>query len=298
MPKPQAACKHLDTMSNTAHVSGQFDPEFTREPIGRSMVVAVLFHVALIGGGAVFAFLAGLFPQNNWGGANDGGAISVQLVSSALPLPADKPPNDNVLSTETPSEAPAPPAPKAKATVDETAIPIPSKITPPKKQADKHQQASVQPKPVIPPPIARTSPHNVPNVKPDNRATYGEQSSSSMARSTLPTTTSTNGQVAVTAGARGFNYPYYVENIQRKMHENVNMGEVDPRTPAGARSYILFTIRRDGSAAEAKLDKSSGSPTLDQACVRAARRVDTFGPLPSPASDGNLSVSFYCDYDQ
>jgi len=117
-----------------------------------------------------------------------------------------------------------------------------------------------------------------------------------MARTTQPTTTSANGQVAVTAGTRGFNYPYYVENIQRKMGNNLYRGEVDPRTPAGSRTYIIFTVRRDGGATDVRLDKSSGSPTLDQACVRAARRVDTFGPLPSPPSDGNLSVSYYCDY--
>ena len=98
-------------MSNVMHVSGQFEPDFHREPIGKHMVAAVLFHVLLIAGGIGFAFLDGLFPHNSWGGANDGGAISVQLVSNALPLPADHPPNDNVLATETPSEAPAPPAP-------------------------------------------------------------------------------------------------------------------------------------------------------------------------------------------
>ena len=38
-------------MNNATHASDQFDPEFTREPIGRSMIVAVLFHVALIAGG-------------------------------------------------------------------------------------------------------------------------------------------------------------------------------------------------------------------------------------------------------
>ena len=32
--------------------------------------------------------------------------------------------------------------------------------------------------------------------------------------------------------------------------------------------------------------------------ARAARRVDTFGPLPSPPGDGNLNVSYYCDYDK
>ena len=283
-------------MSNATHVSGQFDPEFTREPIGRPMIVAMLFHLVLIGGAIGFAFMSGMFPHNSWGGANEG-AISVQLVSSALPLPADRPPNDNVLATEKPSEAPAPPAPKAKETVDQSAIPIPLKATPPKKQADKKQEASKQLKPVIPPPIAKNSSHVQPDPRLQNRAQYGEQASSSMARTTQPTTTSANGQVSVTAGSRGFNYPYYVENIQRRVYENTNLGEVDRRTPKGTQSNILFTIQRDGKATNVRLDKSSGSPTLDQACVRAAQRIDTFGPLPSPPGDGNLNVSYYCDYD-
>jgi protein TonB len=282
-------------MSTLLHASEQFEP-VSNEPIGRPMLQAVLFHLALIGGMIGFAYLNGLLPHNNWGGNNDGGAIAVQLVSSALPLPADRPPNDNVLATEHPSEAPAPPAPKAKAAVDETAIPIPSKIQAPKNKADKKQETSKPLKPVVPPTIAKASPHTQPNPKLDNRAQFGEQASNSMPRATQPTTTSANGQVAVTAGARGFNYPFYVETIQRKMKENLYRGEVDPRTPTGTRAYIVFTVRRDGTVTDQRMDKASGSSTLDQACLRAARRVDTFGPLPSPPGDGNLSVSYYCDY--
>jgi periplasmic protein TonB len=286
-------------MSNGAQVDGHFEQierEFIQEPIGRFMGYALIFHVLVAAGIIGFTFLERLFPHNNWGGNNEGGAISVQLVSSALPLPAVHPPNQNVLATETPSEAPAPPAPKAKAAVDESAIPIPTKVPPPKKQAQQKQQASNLPKPVIPPPVTRTQPH--PQPAPDNnRAQYGEQASANTPHAMQPQTTSANGQVAVQSGSRGFNYPYYVENIQRKVFGNLNRGEVDARTPVGARTYILFTIRRDGSAADIRLDRSSGSPTLDQACVRAARRVDTFGPLPSPPGDGNLSVSYYCDYD-
>jgi protein TonB len=81
------------------------------------------------------------------------------------------------------------------------------------------------------------------------------------------------------------------------MQQNLYRGEVDPRTPHGAQANILFTIRRDGTgAADVKIDKSSGSPTLDRACIRAEQRVDTFGPLPSPPSDGALVVSYHCDY--
>jgi protein TonB len=278
------------------HATDQIEQEFIPDPITRPMFQAVLFHVALVGGIMGFALLNGLFPRNTWGGANDGGAIAVQLVSSALPLPADHKPNDNVLATETPSEAPAPPAPKAKATEDTSAIPIPTKIQPPKKSADKKQELSKPLKPVIPPPLyAKGSPHTQPNPR-DNRAQFGEQASTQMQRATQPTTTSANGQVAVTSGARGFNYPFYIEGIQRKFAQNSYRNEVDPHTPQGSRAYILFTIRRDGSPTDIKLDRSSGSSTLDRACVRAAQRVDTYGPLPSPPGNGPLSVSYYCDY--
>jgi protein TonB len=286
-------------MSNIRQTAGQLEPldqDFVREPLGKPMIFAILFHVAIFTGGLGFALLSGLFPHSNWGGANDGGAIAVQLVSSALPLPADRPPNDNVLATDKPSDAPAPPTPKSQATVDNSAIPIATKVEPPKKAADKKQEASKTPKAAPQETISKASPHPVVTPNQD-KARYGEQSSSSMARTMQPTTTSANGQVSVTAGTRGFNYPFYVETIQRKVYENTRMGEVDPRTPRGTRVYVLFTIRRDGSMADLRVDKSSGSPTLDQACQHAVRRVDTFGPLPSPASEGNLSVSYYCDYN-
>jgi len=133
--------------------------------------------------------------------------------------------------------------------------------------------------------------------KPDNRAQYGEQASNSMPRSAMPGTT-TVGATSVTAspGSRGFNYPWYIQNIQRKMQQNLYRGEVDPRTPAGSRTYITWVIRRDGTGVDAKLDRSSGSPTLDRACLRAEQRVDTFGPLPSPPSDPPPNVSYYCEY--
>ena len=43
---------------------------------------------------------------------------------------------------------------------------------------------------------------------------------------------------------------------------------------------MVFTIHRDGSVSDVQMDQSSGSPTLDSSCLRAAQRVDTFGPLP------------------
>jgi protein TonB len=119
-----------------------------------------------------------------------------------------------------------------------------------------------------------------------------------MDRATQAANSTSNGPVTVTTapGSRGFNFPWYIENIQRKMHQNLYRGEVDPRTPVGSRAYIVFVIRRDGSGSDLKLDRSSGSPTLDKACMRAQQRVDNFGPLPSPPSDAPPNVSYYCEY--
>jgi protein TonB len=45
-----------------------------------------------------------------------------------------------------------------------------------------------------------------------------------------------------------------------------------------------------------RMETASGSSTLDTACVRAAQRVDTFGPLPPQYRGTTLLVSYYCEY--
>ena len=75
-------------------------------------------------------------------------------------------------------------------------------------------------------------------------------------------------------------FGWYVDQINRKMDSSWYRSMVDPRTPKGARTYIELKIFRDGSHGDVRLDSSSGSPTWDNVCLRAAQRVDTFGPLP------------------
>jgi protein TonB len=70
----------------------------------------------------------------------------------------------------------------------------------------------------------------------------------------------------------------------------------DPHTQKGAKASIEFRINRDGSQSDVRLDKSSGSASWDSVCVRAAQRVDTFGPLPGGYRGGYLQVYFDCTY--
>ncbi|MGC9158185.1 MAG: TonB family protein [Terracidiphilus sp.] len=254
----------------------QLEEELTPEPLVAPAAGSLLLHAALAGILLTWGILSGLFHHNLWGGPASGGAIQVTM-TDALPLPSSQQPNQNVLSTETPSQAPALPAPKARQTAPEKAIPILGKPRKPRHETE------------------RRTPQHQPPPKPDNRARYGEQAGSSMPRA-MTQQTGSNEQTAVNNGDFGSRFGWYVDGITRKMSANWYRQEVDPRTPAGDRCYIVFVIHRDGSVSNIQLYRSSGSTTLDNSCLRAAERVDTFGALPSQYTGSTVNVLHYCQY--
>jgi protein TonB len=247
------------------------------DPLAAPAAGSLALHGALFGGLLLYGMLAGFFHHNPWGNPGPGGSIQVSLVSNALPLPAERQ-NENVLATETPSLAPAAPTPKAKQAVDETAIPILGKrVKPLKKTAQKTQQRQPQP-------------------RQNNLAQYGEQAGSSMPRATLAQNGSPNGPVSVSNGDFGSRFGWYVEIIKRKVSQSWNRYEVDPRTPKGATAEIYFRVNRQGVPSNFRVNTASGSPTLDQSCLRATQRVDTFGGLPRDSNDQWLDVTYDCTY--
>lgn len=260
-------------MSSYFQFGEHLQNELAPEPFAKPAAGSVLLHCGVVIAIVLYGVIGGFFHHNLWGGAGPGGAIQVNI-TSALPLPSDHPPNQNVLATEKPSEAPAPPEPKAKQAQDEDAVPIQGK---PKKQQQEIKRIPPQQQPVQ-----------------QNKAQYGEQ-----AGSVLPHTSAqgaANGPTTVADANFGSLFGWYVDNINRKMEANGYRSLADPHTPKGARAYISFNIGRDGSVSQVRLDRSSGSPTWDSVCVRAAQRVDTFGPLPGQYRGSNLNVSYYCEY--
>ncbi|MFZ0302708.1 MAG: TonB C-terminal domain-containing protein [Terracidiphilus sp.] len=249
--------------------------QLTGEPLAGPATGSLVLHVVLFGLLAYYGWIMGLFHHNLWGGQGASGAMQVSLVSNAIPLPSTQPLNKNVLTTETPSPAPAPPSPKETHKVDETAIPILGKPPKPKQQtAQKTQTHQPPPK--------------------DDRAQYGEQNGTSIPRTMQQNFTS--GNTSVSDVSFGSMFGWYVGQIDRKMDSNSYRAMADPRTPKGARAYIEFQINRDGSHGPVKLDQSSGSPSWDNVCLRAAQRVDTFGPLPGQYNKSSLMVQYYCEY--
>ncbi len=264
-------------MSGVLEGSEQLEQELTPEPVMAPAMGAVALHLALGAALVVYGILGGLFHHSFWGNPGVGGAIQVNLVSGAIPLPSPEPPNKNVLATETPSQAPAPPEPKTRQAVDESAIPIAGRQKKPQRET-----------------TPRTPPRQPQPVE-NNRAYYGEQSGSSMPRATQAQNAA-NGPTSVTNGDFGSRFGWYVDGINRKMIANWYKAMVDQSTPRGAKAYIFFKIYRDGSVGDVRLDRSSGSASLDNSCLRAAQRVDTFGALPSGYGDSTLLISYYCEY--
>ena len=259
-------------MSGILDIGDHLERELPAEPIAGPAAGALGLHLAL---GALllsYAWMLGLFHHNFWGSPGAGGAIQVNLTST-LPLKSDEV-NQNVLATETPSKAPATPSPKEKQRVDETAIPILGKKM-------KPQQMNTP----------KTQQHQPP--QPQNKAQYGEQSGSVMQHQVQP---GTIGQTTVGDNNFASMYPWYVQGINNAVGSKWNKYQVNPGTPKGARAYVVFTVHRDGSVSDAKTDQASGSPTLDNSCLLAVRRVDSLSPLPDKYNQNTLKVSFYCEY--
>lgn len=260
-------------MSASFQLGEHLQQELAPEPLARPAAGSVLLHCGVVIAIVLYGVIGGFFRHNLWGGAGPGGAIQVNITSS-IPLPSDHPPNQNVLATEKPSEAPAPPEPKAKQAEDLDAIPIQGKLKKPQQQEVKRIPPQQQP-------------------VPQNRAQYGEQAGSVLPKNMAQ---GSGGPTNVADANFGSLFGWYVDNINRKMEANGYRSLADPHTPKGARAYISFNIGRDGSVSQVRLDRSSGSATWDSVCVRAAQRVDTFGPLPGGYRGSNLMVSYYCEY--
>lgn len=262
-------------MSAQVQSSDDLERELTPEPIAASAAGSLLLHAALLGCALAWGWTMGLFHHNLWGATGAGAAMQVNLVSNALPLPNDQPVNQNVLTTDTPSPAPAAPSVKEKQIVDDKAIAISGKVKPQdRQQAPKTQKNQPTPR--------------------DNVARYGEQSGTVIPRGMQ--SAGSNGPAQVGDNNFASMFGWYVDQINRKMSASWNRYLVDPRTPKGLRANIVFTIHRDGSASEIRLDRASGSPTLDRSCINGAQRVDTFGQLPGAYRQNTLTVFYYCEY--
>ena len=257
-----------------------------RAPFGVPFAESFGLHLLVIGALASSVWLHSRIRGNEWG-QNLDGAIQANLVSNApsIPLPQVQKPTDNVLATENPSPAPAIEKEQTLPASDLKAIPILVKQSVKKEPLPKKE---VQPK--------QEQKHPQQQQQPKDRANFGEQQASSLPRSSAQQQEQAPAAPISVTGGGGFRFPYYVAIIQRKTQENWLKQEVDPSTPSGAKAYIYFSISREGAPSDIKVGESSGSASLDQSCLHAVQRVDSYGPLPAAYNGSSLQVSYYCEF--
>jgi protein TonB len=175
------------------------------------------------------------------------------------------------------------------------AIPVPARKIPPppKKHVEKHEQPAPKHEQAR---VERPSPKYAQPTHQQHTAQYGEAPATQMPRSLAPTQQGPPSPISVTGGSNGFNYPWYVSLIQRKVSQAWYTQEVDPHTPFGSQVRVTFSISRDGTPSNIRIAQSSGSSSLDSSGLRAVQRVENFSPLPSGYSKSSVSVEYTFTY--
>jgi len=242
------------------------------------------------------------YRGNQWQG--EGGALGsetkVTLVPNAgmnLPKPdftSDSHVVDNTkgLYKEEPKPPEMPEVPQ-----DALAIPKFKDQTPPKPdfKSDKEFKDEPRKKPVPhPSKVFEDLRRN-----PDNAVNYGKSGSPDMSGSGNVSGPPVSGMRFLGQGGGDFatRYGWYVEAVRRKIGSNWNLFEIDPavRSARRARTVLTFTINRDGSVKNIRMESSSGNISMDNSAQRALASAGTMPPLPNYYSGSFVNVDF--DFD-
>jgi len=91
-------------------------------------------------------------------------------------------------------------------------------------------------------------------------------------------------------------YAWYIESVRRRVSQNWIQTSIDPAVRAAhqAHAVMTFTINRDGSVRNVKIEQSSGNLSMDNSARRALDGIQ-FGPLPNDFSGSYVDVTF--DFD-
>src|SRR5579864_2764819 len=102
-----------------------------REKWGEPLLISVAFHAALLFGGFGLGLVMNFHSSKNDWGIHEGDAVTAQLVSASIPIPKTEQ-SDNIVANESKGVTRTEPQPKP-VEKDDDALPVPGKVTPPKK---------------------------------------------------------------------------------------------------------------------------------------------------------------------
>ncbi len=226
----------------------------------REIIFSVVFHVFLVA--AFYASGLILTPHK----IDLGEVIKVSLMSLPdLPVTNQQPANPLEIPRATQAEQTPTPIPDKSA----KAIPVKEKKTPSKKKKQDKKKYEGQ---------KDTDPETKSGTA-DGDAAVAEASGSPFAGATVDNA--------------DFNYPYWFTQAFYKIQTNW-------QNPVDADGEIIcvvyFQVLASGRVIETRVDKPSGIPAFDDACVYAIKRSSPFPPFPREFTEEILGITIPFKY--
>ena len=247
-----------------------------REPLGKSFLASVALHGSVVGVLVVGSFLHGS-KRPIWGDKESAGGIVGVNAVSRIPMVA-RSGKVNPVANDTESQVPqAPPKPKPVQKAKEPepdAIPLKSRMAPPKKYSS----------------VTATNDRYRPYTDPKPNQIY---SSTPGALVSKQMGMAGSGGVGLGQGSPlGDRYGAYAALLQQVIAQKWNTQDVDARIRSAPPVVMIFTILRDGTIKGIRIKTSSGNTALDRSAERALYDVAKVDPLPAGFDRNEAEVEF------
>jgi protein TonB len=235
---------------------------------------AVTLHVAVIGGLAVYTWMAG--HRESFGDPNAGGAaVGIEAVKS-IPLPNRGP--ENPVAHDTESQVPQEPAKQERAKKEP---PPPKKAVELKSKTAKQLRAKVEPQ--------------VRHFKSFDELDPNKIKSQQAPAVSNPMFSDVSGAGRIGTGANttlGTRFGEYSARIQQMVQQKWRTGDVEASVRTAPQVVVSFEIRRDGTIGAPRIVQESGISTLDFSARRAILEASPFPPLPTEFTRNTATVEF------
>ncbi len=291
------------------------------------VVVSILAHLVIIGA-LMFGLLEApqpapppvlkitLVPQRPGGEGAFGGsasageaAASPEPATPEIPTPAPEPvsPPAPVKPEIQPPQPAQPEIPKPTPAMPEIQPPSPTPVTtPPPVKATAPPQFVMEippPKPRHVPPRHQAARHSEPRPQPTAAPVAPAPAEPAQTKTALATpgvgAGPGKGVEGAGKGAIG-NTPGPGDDYLEKLYRHLLRYKKYPPEAIGAKQQgsvtVAFTIARDGTVSDVKIEKSSGSPMLDQATLALVQHASPVPALPDSYKGDAARVKFHIDY--
>jgi periplasmic protein TonB len=245
------------------------------------------------------------YRGNQWTnvGGNLGADVKVNLVpSGGIPMLKPDVTSDSHAIDPTKGLYKEEPKPPDIPEVPQDALAIPKfkDQTPPKPVPVVHPDKEFKDEPRKKPVVHPSKVFEDLRPAPPNAVNYGKGGSPNLPTGYGNTPGQTTSGVQIQGQGGGdfaTRYGWYVEAVRRKIGSNWNLFEIDPavRSARRAKSVLTFTINRDGSVKNIRMETSSGNQSMDISAQRALANASPMPPLPNDYSGSYVNVNF--DFD-